>query len=158
MLFESENNIGSPYNIGLYINSAKTLIIKNYLYNRLILLLNDLGIAQDNFEELSFADIFTDKEFNNILPEENEESFINKHFYFKLYGDLKKKKVFDKFRNKEYWDLHFKHKYCFTIDSTLTPEISYSGVQYGTLNIGLSPILYYIFIDIQSIIEIIKET
>jgi hypothetical protein len=157
MIYELGNQIESYFNLGLCLKGGNNAVVEEYLQSRIITLCHDLGIANYQLQELPFENIFTDIEFNKIVPDENEQSFINKHFYRKLFRDLKKIKTTDEERRRDFWILDFKPKYCFTLDRTLTPQISASNVNYGILKLGNKPIFYYILIDVNSIINLIKK-
>ena len=140
MLFDFSNiKIDSPYNIGISVNGKAHPVLKDYLTKRFQAFLNDTGLNQIYLRELLFTKIFTDVEFNKQVPDENEESFINKHLYPKVFYEIKK---------LENGRLDFTNKYCFTLDKTLTQERTSSGIPYGTLNLGNKPVLYYIWVDI----------
>ena len=148
MLFDFSNiKIDSPYNIGISVDSNAHPALRDYLTRRFQTFLNDTGLHQFFLKELLFTLIFTDVEFNKQVPDDNEESFINKHFYPKVFHDLRK---------LENGKLDFTKKYCFTLDKSLTLEKTSSGIQYGTLSLGNKPVLYYIWVDIQELIQILK--
>ena len=46
---------------------------------------------------------------------------------------------------------------CFTLDKSLTPEKTILGNYYGFLNLGNNPVLHYIWVDVQTVINLIKE-
>lgn len=156
MLFDFRNHVESSYNLGLFLKGRVNLAVEGYFQNRISGLCQDLGVSIFQLQELPFEFMFTDVEFNKQVPDENEESFINKHFYPKLFSELKKKKVTDEAKGKEFWTWDYRPKFCFTLDGSLTPEVSASGIQYGTLNLGTKPVLYYVWVDIQIIINIVK--
>lgn len=153
MLYDSSSRIESAYNIGLFLKGDANINAELYIQSLLDKLNGDLGLSLEN---LRFQQVFTDVEFNKHLPDENEESFINKHFYSKLFDGIKKKKVFDDAKGKDVWILDYKIKFCFTLDKTLAPYVSASGVCYGTMNLGAKPVLYYVWVDVQEVIKAIK--
>jgi len=157
MLFDFKNNVESRYNLGLFLKGGNSSVAEGYFQNSISVLCQDLGLAVFQLQELPFEYMFTDVEFNKKLPDENEESFINKHFYTKLFRELKKKKVLDEAKGKEFWTWEYRPKFCFTLDRSLTPEASSSSVQYGSLNLGSMPVLYYVLVDLQAIINLIKS-
>lgn len=149
MIFDFlHSRIESPFNIGLSTKSGVSAIIFKYLNNILQQLSKDLNLAPNFIREIQFEKIFTDIEFNKRLPDENEESFINKFFYPNVFNDIV---------NLEIGKSNFQTKICFTLDKTLTPVKSISGLAYGTLNLGGKPVLYYIWADIQEVINVIKS-
>lgn len=154
MFFDFNEPVDSAYNLGISIKGGPNILIETYLNE----LLSKFTAAQNiSTYTLSFDQIFTDKEFNKHIPDENDKSFINKHFYPKLFGDLKKNNVFDPVKNKDILVFDYKVKVCFTLDKSLTPMRCSSGVIYGTLNLGYKPVLYYLWVDIQSIINQLKS-
>ena len=120
MLFDSRNNIESPFNLGLFIKGGSTAFIEKYFNDLLYQFSKELNILT---YRLSFEKMFTDIEFNKQIPDENEESFINKHFYSKLFGDLKKKWVPDTVKQKDILVWDYKVNVCFTLDKILTQGI-----------------------------------
>lgn len=148
MIFDlSPKKVESSFNIGLLVNTDHHEIVISYLYKILGIFCDDMHIDESSLTELPFDCIFTDVEFNKINPDENEESFINKSFYPKVCNDIKK---------QESGKIDFHTKYCFTIDETLTPNKSISGIYYGTLQLGNKPVLFYLRVDVQKIINVLK--
>lgn len=158
MLFDFRNHVDSPYNLGLFLKGGNNPAVEAFLQSRIAALCNDLGVKKFHLQQLPFESIFTDIEFNKQVPDENEESFINKQFYPKLFKELAKRKVTNENTGKEFWTLNHRTKYCFTLDRSLTPETSTSGIPYGILNLGNKPVLYYVWVDVQKIIDLIKST
>ena len=156
MLFDHKNSVESPFNFGLFVKGGMPIEVEKYLQNCISSLSQDIDIPVYHLQQLPFDYIFTDIEFNKQIPDENEESFINRHFYTKLFKELKKKKVVDETKNKSFLTWEYRCKYCFTFDRTLAPSISSSGIHYGTMNLGSKPVLYYIWVDTQAIINLIK--
>ena len=139
--------VESSFNIGLTIEPNKQSIVKKYLFELLNLFCNELNLDLNLLRELPFEKCFTDVEFNKIIPDDKDESFINQYFYPKVFDGIKKLDVnqFD-----------FFVKYCFTLDKALTPNTTSIGIDYGKLLLGNKPVLYYIFVDIQKVFEKIK--
>lgn len=158
MIFDFTNlNIDSPFNIGLSMNGQNHKIVKDYFIKHFQTFCNDLHLNPTYFQEISFEFMFTDVEFNKHVPDENEESFINKTLYPKLFNDIKKMVFYpSKDREQLAWDFHT--KFCFTLDKSLAPMQTNTGISYGTLNLGNKPVLYYIWIDTQTIINLIKNS
>lgn len=153
MLFDFASRVDSAFNIGLSIKGTSHAIVENYLKERMARFCQDLSIS---VYPLPFEFMFTDVEFNKQIPDENEESFINKHFYQKLFRELKKKKVSDEAKGREFWTWDYRPKLCFTLDKSLTHASSSSGIEYGELNLGNQPVLYYVWVDVQKVIDLIK--
>jgi hypothetical protein len=107
-----------------------------------------MNLNKDFLREIPFRSIFTDVEFAKIVPDENEESFINAHFYPKVFREIQKVEP-----NR----LVFHVKYCFTLDSTLTPLQTKSGILYGQVLLGRKPVLYYLRLDLQELIRRVKQ-
>ena len=150
MIFSiSKGQIDSPYNIGLSVTDRHNHIFINHFGLVFSQFCKDLNLPHIYFKELYFENIFTDIEFNKLIPDDNDESFINKNFYPKIFPDLHKHE-----NNR----LDFHTKYCFTLDKSLTPEQTLSGINFGSLVLGKKPVLYYIWSDIQEIIKLVKET
>jgi len=137
------------YNIGLSIEPSKHSIVQTYINELLSSFCTDLNLNHAYLEEILFSNTFTDVEFNKIIPDENDESFINKHFYPKVFPEIKKHE-----NNR----LDFHVKFCVTLDIELTPLISANGVKYGSLLLGNKPVLYYIYVDTQQVIKRIKQS
>jgi hypothetical protein len=144
----STDIVDSPFNIGLSMKDDQCKIVIAYLKEKVSHLCNQLNLIPAYFKELPFENIFTDVEFNKRLPDENEESFINKTFYPLVFSDVKK---------YENGRIDFHTKFCFTLDKTLTPEKTTSGLEYGVLKLGNKPVLYYVWVDIQEVIVLLKE-
>jgi hypothetical protein len=140
--------VDSPFNIGLSLKANQHELVISFLGNRLSQFCNDLNLLPAYFREIPFENIFTDIEFNKRLPDENEESFINKTFYPVVFSDIKK---------YENGRIDFHTKFCFTLDKTLTPEKTISGLQYGFLKLGNKPVVYYILVNIQEVITLLKK-
>jgi hypothetical protein len=150
MIFDFSNiRIESPFNIGLSIKAGQHFIVEDYLQKIFLQFCKDLNLSPTFLKDLPFENIFTDVEFNKQIPDDNQESFINKTFYPNLFKDIRKQE-----NNR----LDFYTKFCFTMDKSLTPEKTISGIYYGYLNLGNKPVLYYIWSDVQSIINLIKAT
>lgn len=150
MIFDfSHIRIDSSYNIGLSIKAAQHEIVGGYFRSLLLQFCNDLSLIPAYLHDLPFDNIFTDIEFNKHLPDENDESFINKTFYPKLFRDIRK---------QDNGRVDFHTKFCFTLDRSLTPDRTISGINYGSLNLGNKPVLYYIWSDVQEIINLLKAS
>lgn len=149
MIFDfSHGRVESSYNIGLSIKAGQHEVVEEYFKNIFLQFCNDLNLIPIYLQDLPFENIFTDVEFNKHVPDENDESFINKTFYPKLFRDVRK---------HENGRVDYHTKFCFTLDKTLTPEKSISGIEYGSLNLWNKPVLYYIWSDVQAIINLIKS-
>lgn len=148
MIFDFfHSRIESSFNIGLSVKAGQHAIVEGYLRKVFSQFCTDINLSPTFLQDLPFEDVFTDVEFNKHVPDKNEESFINKTFYPKLFKDIRK---------QENSRLDFHTKYCFTLDKSLTPEKTISGIHYGALNLGNKPVLYYIWSDVQAIINLIK--
>lgn len=149
MFFDIGNNAQSPFNIGLgsKINTHENLrAYLNAIFNRFA---NDMQINRDYLREMPFRLVFTDVEFGQIVPDDSEESFINAHFYPKVFHEIHKIEP-----NR----LVFHVKYCFTLDSSLTPFQTTSGIRYGQVLLGRKPVLYYLLVEVQELINHIKSS
>lgn len=149
MLFENpkEKTI-SPYNIGLSLNQFDKGKISKFFNDVLVRFTSDLNTDISYLEELEFNLTFTDVEFNKAIPDDNDLSFINKYFYPIVFSEIKKTSTHK---------IDFKTRYTFTLDSSLTRYTSKSGIKYGELILGKKPVLFYIHIDIQKLIDLIKS-
>lgn len=148
MLFDISGGAQSPYNIGISTKNNTHQVLRGYLNEVFHRFTFDMQLNRDYLREIPFRLIFTDVEFSKMVPDENEESFINAHFYPKVFHEIQKVEP-----NK----LIFHVKYCFTLDGTLTPFQTNSGIRYGQLLLGRSPVLYYIGIEIQELINCVKS-
>jgi hypothetical protein len=149
MIFDFEHSkIESDFNIGLSIKGNRHELISAYTNRLFTSFCEDLNLSPSYMLELRFEQLFTDVEFNTLIPEGNDESFINSIFYPKIFSDLKK---------HEKGKLEFHTKFGFTLDQSLTPEKTTSGVLFGTLSLGNKPVLYYIYVDIKDIISTLKS-
>ncbi len=149
MIFTNKNNDSiSPFNVGLSLAQINSPPIDTYFKTKLSRFAQDLSLNSVFLEEILFQSIFTDVEFNKPIPDEKDLSFINKYFYPIVFNDIKK---------ADNGRIEFKTKFAFTLDHSLTKQISASGIKYGELTLGKKPVLYYIFVDIQDILEILKE-
>lgn len=150
MIFDFLNNrIESSFNIGLSIKAGSHEIVAGHFRKTFLQFCQDLNLGSNFLHELPFDTIFTDVEFNKHIPDENEESFINKTFYPKVFKDIKK---------QETGKVDFHTKFCFTMDKTLTAARTVSGINYGSLNLGSKPVLFYLWIDVQEIINLVKAS
>jgi len=148
MIFNFINHrIESSFNIGLSIKEDSHKIVEEYFRKIFIQFCQDLKLEIYFLCELPFEAIFTDVEFNKHIPDENEESFTNRTFYPKVFGDIKK---------QETGKIDFHTKFCFTMDKTLATSITISDIHYGSLNLGSKPVLFYLWVDVQEIIELLK--
>jgi len=141
------NRIESSFNFGLSIKADSHKIVEQYFREKIIRFCKDLNLDINFLDELPFEAIFTDVEFNKHIPDENEESFINRCFYPNVFRDIKK---------QETGKLNFHTKFCFTMDKTLVTAITDSDIHYGSLNLGSKPVLFYLWVDVQEIIELLK--
>ena len=149
MLFNFSNTIvESSFNIGLAIEPKNQIIAKKYLSELFNSFCISLNLNPTLLEEIPFEKNFTDVEFNKLISVDKTESFINQHFYPKLFNNIRK---------LEGNQFAFYVKYCFTLDKTLTPLETKNGNKYGSLKLGSKPVLYYIFVDVQEVINTIKE-
>ncbi|GEO07021.1 hypothetical protein AAE02nite_46850 [Adhaeribacter aerolatus] len=92
-----------------------------------------------NFEPLDTDKLKTEIEFGNL-----EESFVQDYVY---------KEIINTITKSQEGVVCFKPRYVITFDEDLTTEED--GI-YGALKLGNSPILYYIKINLQSLIRFIK--
>lgn len=102
-----------------------------------------LGIPTENFEYLNIEDIITEKEFEQISTME-----LAKPYFYEV--------LFDKIMKTENGRIKNKIKFTFTYDITLTPILK-SNCRYGVINLGHKPIFYYCFVDMQKMIDFIKQ-
>jgi hypothetical protein len=140
----------SPFNVGLALSFNDQSKINIFLLEVLQRFTEDLNLDQSKLQEVKFEHLFTDKEFNNRKPDENEESFVNKYLYPIIFSDINK---------GQFNTIDFKIRYAFTFDKSITDKdtITKSGIKYGQIFLGKKPIMYYIYIDVQEIINIIKS-
>lgn len=149
MLFKvTQRHIVSQYNIGLSTTHFDREQLNFYFNDLLTRFASDLSINPIYLEEIDFELMFTDVEFNDIVPDDVDLSFVNKYFYPIIFSDIKKNDIYK---------IDFKTKYAFTLDSSLVRYQSKSGVKYGEIVLGKKPVLYYIHTEIQPIIDILKS-
>jgi hypothetical protein len=106
------------------------------------------GIAE--FAPLDIDKMKTEIEF------EREEDFVNNYIYPEIFDDIHKLPN----QNK----VHHLTRYIITFDADITNEkagVKYPNspnvfIQYGEIKLGVHPILYYIWIDLQEVIRFIK--
>lgn len=90
------------------------------------------------------------------LEFENEKDFVNNYLYNEIFEDIKREDVGIRVKNPI--------RYIITFDKSIASKrapIKYPcakdvPIHYGTMNLGKHPILFYIWIDIQHLINFIK--
>jgi hypothetical protein len=148
MIFSnSRSNANSPYNLGLSLTLVDNSKIEALFRTKLVRFAGDLKLNWNDLQEIQFESVFTDVEFDKQIPDENELSFINKYFYPVIFSEIKKT------GNS---NVDFKVRFAFTLDSSLTNSVTNSGISFGVLLLGNQPVLYYIHVDIQEIIAVVK--
>jgi hypothetical protein len=94
----------------------------------------------------NFCPLHTDK-LKTEIDFETESNFVQAYLY---------KEIIDNIQRKSGSHLvDFKPKYVITFDKTLTP-FEAGTTKYGTICLGKTPLLYYIYIDLQALIDFIK--
>lgn len=137
----SPEGVLSPYNP---VASLKPYMRK--LVNELFLLtiiqkfFSDKG-GIENFCELDPDKLKTEIEF------EKDKNYVKTYIYKEIIDEIKKqdKKVV------------FRPKYVITFDKELSDYDEEKNIRYGVIRLGSQPILYYIYIDYQELIQFIKS-
>jgi hypothetical protein len=138
----------SPFNVGLALTAIDKSKLDVLFQQELNQFVTDLGLSRSSLQELKFELSFTDKEFNKKVSDDSEESFVNKFFYPIVFSEIKK---------GQFSKIDFKARFTFTLDSSITTETTISGIKYGHILLGQQPVMYYIHIDIQRIIDLLKS-
>jgi hypothetical protein len=113
-----------------------------FLHGIFLNLSQTLSIPQGNFEYLDIEDLITEKEFDRNSVE------LAKPYFYEV--------IFDKIFKVENGRIRNKIKFTFTYDIELTP-IQKGDCRYGVISLGNKPIFYYCYIDIQKVIQFIKQ-
>lgn len=148
------NSVISPYNPIISLKpKMRKLVNEDYI---MPIVLSFFGDDIDNHEPLNIDDLTTDIEF--IQEDNKDESYIKTYIYKKIIDKASKSPNSNR--------VHFKPKYAITFDKQLgdvyyARECYYPNtrneIRYGELRFGEIPILYYIFIPLQDLIEFIKS-
>lgn len=144
---DGANSFLSPYNFGLNVTTFDKDRVGEFFHYLLTTFVQDLHLNINFLEELDHNLLFTDLEFNKPVPDDSDLSFINKYLYPIIFSNIRK---------NEQSRIEFKTKYVFTLDRSLTKFSSKSGIRYGEIVLGKKPILYYLHVDSQSLIDFIK--
>lgn len=135
----------------------KRLVNRNFLLPIAAQFFSDKG-GIEGFEPLDMDKLKTEIDFDR------EFNFVNSYLYSEVIETIEK---------DESGEVRFIPKYVFTFDKELTPLSSeliypYYGllvdfegdpdpIAYGCMRLGEAPVLYYIWIDIQMLIQFIKQ-
>lgn len=101
------------------------------------------NIDANYLEYLAVEDLITEVEFGNAT----EMELVKPYIY-----DLLFDRIFKNEKGRVLNKMHF----TFTYDVSLTP-ISKEEIRYGVINIGNKPFFYYIYIDLQKVIQFVKK-
>lgn len=145
----------SNFNFGLATNNIQTKDIKDFLELRLNQFLNGLKIETNFIKELEFNNLFTDVDFLKKVPDDNNDSFVNKYLYPFVFNDLHHVETEPKYKM-----LQHTVKYAYTIDQSLAKKeiiVSNYKIQYGEMLYGRIPMLYFIYIAPQELIDLCKK-
>ena len=104
---------------------------------------NKGGIS--SYQNLDPDKIKTEIEF---LQKDKNESYVKSYVYKELMNTISKN--YD-------GTIQFKPRYVISFDQDLTDFKEKNGIKYGELRLGDKTILYFIYIDLQDLINFIKE-
>ncbi|MCT7950796.1 hypothetical protein NG798_13425 [Ancylothrix sp. C2] len=99
----------------------------------------------DYYEELDPDKIKTEIEFSQ---KDTQESYVKSYVY---------KEVMNVISKNDDGTINFKPRYVVSFDQDLTDFKEERGVKYGELRLGDAPILYFIYLDLQEVIQFIKN-
>jgi len=142
----SASSVISPFNPVVSLNpQVRQIVNESFIYPKLEKFFQDKG-GIDSYEELDPDKIKTEIEFNH---KENRESYVKDYVYKELMTRISK--------NDE-GKINFKPRYVISFDQYLTDFPEKEGIRYGKLRLGeKAPILYFIYIDLQELIQFIKN-
>jgi hypothetical protein len=145
-----------------YLNNAPNALS---VYNPILSLQHDAGndfiqsVVEDFFkekggiqqvEQLDVSKLKTEKEFI-------KDNYFVKNYIYKIIVDSMKRK-------QDTYLIDFKPKYVITFDKSLTPYVypylkaeQNKVIYFGRICLGDKPLLYYLFIDLQELINYIKK-
>lgn len=109
-----------------------------------------LPILESFFADKGGLDKYSELDSDKLITEEefvSSENFVKTYIYKEIVDEIctKDKRV------------DFKPKYVITFDEELAGYGKVNETKYGVIRLGEQPILYYIFIDLQSLIKFIKS-
>lgn len=116
---------------------------KDFLNPLFLKMCNEVSIHPSRFEFLSIEELITENEFENV-----GEMELAKPYFYEI--------IFKSINKNERGRIENKIKWTFTYDIELTP-IKKGDMRYGVINLGNKPIFYYCFVDLQKVIEFIKQ-
>jgi len=97
--------------------------------------------VEQEFSELDPDNLITEIEF------ERQENFVKNYIY---------QEIIDVISKNDSGKVEFTPKIVITFDKSLCPKKK-NGIHYGAIRLGEKPILVYLYIDLQELIEFIKK-
>lgn len=139
--YSSPLSLTSRFNPLVGLHQEFLVEFNNFLHRKFLDLCTKISIPAERFEYLNIDDLITEREFAQINME-----LAKPYFYEKIFNNI--------FKNTKA-KVENKLRFTFTYDVDLTP-IRKGNSQYGVINLGSKPILYYCYIDLQEVIRFIK--
>ncbi len=125
-------------------SQVRQIVNEEFVYPILEDFFKDKG-GIDSYEELDPDKIKTEIEFKK---KDTLESYVKSYVY---------KEVMNTISKNDDGTINFKPRYVVSFDQDLTDFKEERGIKYGELRLGNAAILYFIYIDLQKLIRVIKN-